>query len=82
MNADAPNPGGQIADRSRRASASACCRRDTDVAEAAEALLRRRYDFAELTEAETLVALGGDGFMLQTLHEMLEEGMQPSRCSA
>ena len=25
-------------------------------------------------EAETLVALGGDGFMLQTLHAMLDEG--------
>jgi NAD+ kinase len=46
----------------------------TDVAQAAEALLRRRYHFAELDEAETLVALGGDGFMLQTLHRMLDQG--------
>jgi NAD+ kinase len=44
----------------------------TDVAKAAEALLRRRFSFAETSEAETLVALGGDGFMLQTLHEMLD----------
>lgn len=43
-------------------------------AKAAEALLRRRYSWAEAEEAETLVALGGDGFMLQTLHTMLEEG--------
>jgi NAD+ kinase len=43
-------------------------------AQAAEALLRRRYSWAEAESAETLVALGGDGFMLQTLHAMLEEG--------
>jgi len=44
---------------------------DTDASDAAEALLRRRFKFAEADKAETLVALGGDGFMLQTLHEML-----------
>ena len=43
-------------------------------AQAAEALLRRRYKWADADEAGTLVALGGDGFMLQTLHTMLEEG--------
>ena len=42
--------------------------------DAAEALLRRRYRFADIGAAETLVALGGDGFMLQTLHRMLEQG--------
>jgi NAD+ kinase len=46
----------------------------TDVAKAAEALLRQKYDFAPASEAETLVALGGDGFMLHTLHAMLEAG--------
>jgi NAD+ kinase len=44
----------------------------TEVAQAAEALLRRRYAFANTDQAETLVALGGDGFLLQTLHHMLE----------
>jgi NAD+ kinase len=44
----------------------------TDVAKAAEALLRRRYSFAAAEQAEVLVALGGDGFMLNTLHEMLD----------
>ncbi len=43
----------------------------TEIAQAAEKLLRRRYDFAPEAEAEALVALGGDGFMLQTLHRML-----------
>ena len=46
----------------------------TEVAKAAEAMLRRRYSWADAESAETLVALGGDGFMLQTLHEMLKSG--------
>ena len=37
-------------------------------------MLRRRYGWADADRAETLVALGGDGFMLQTLHAMLEDG--------
>jgi NAD+ kinase len=45
----------------------------TEVATAAEAMLRQRYDWADAEQAETLVALGGDGFMLQTLHRMLDE---------
>ena len=45
----------------------------TDVARSAETHLRERYRFAPLGEAETLVALGGDGFMLATLHQMLED---------
>lgn len=49
---------------------------ETDVAEAAETLISRRYRFAEVDKAETLVALGGDGFMLQTLHQMLEGDCQ------
>jgi NAD+ kinase len=44
----------------------------TEVAKAAEAMLRRRYTFADNVDAEVLVALGGDGFMLNTLHEMLD----------
>ena len=43
-------------------------------AQSAEAMLRRRYNWATADEAEVLVALGGDGFMLQTLHTMLEDG--------
>ena len=46
----------------------------TEVAKTAEALLRQRYDFVPSEQAETLVALGGDGFMLHTLHAMLDEG--------
>jgi NAD+ kinase len=43
-----------------------------EAAQAAEAMLRERYDFVPIAEAEQVVALGGDGFLLQTLHEMLQ----------
>ena len=43
----------------------------TDAAHAAEETLRNRYDWVDLREAEMVVALGGDGFLLQTLHAML-----------
>ena len=43
-----------------------------EAAQAAELLLREHYDFVPLAEAELVVALGGDGFLLQTLHEMLQ----------
>ena len=46
----------------------------TEAARAAETMLRRRYRWAETERATTLVALGGDGFMLATLHEMLKQG--------
>ncbi len=39
---------------------------------AAEKMLRKRYPFVPMEEAELVIALGGDGFMLQTLHEMLD----------
>ncbi|MEA3003751.1 MAG: kinase [Sphingomonadales bacterium] len=43
-----------------------------EAAQAAEAMLRERYDFVPLEDAELIIALGGDGFLLQTLHEMLD----------
>ncbi|WP_293941449.1 NAD kinase [Sphingomonas sp.] len=46
----------------------------TEVAQVAAGLLRTRYRWEEAQTADTLVALGGDGFMLQTLHLMLEQG--------
>ncbi|WP_370307078.1 NAD kinase [Sphingobium abikonense] len=44
----------------------------TPAARAAEERLRAVYDFAPIETADMVVALGGDGFMLQTLHAMLE----------
>ncbi len=43
-------------------------------AQAAEAMLRERYEFVPLEEASMIVALGGDGFLLHTLHQMLKRG--------
>jgi len=45
----------------------------TEAAQIAVAELRRNYDWVTLDKADTVVALGGDGFMLQTLHGMLEQ---------
>lgn len=41
---------------------------DTEVARTAEAAMTSRYGNAALDEADVIVALGGDGFMLQSLH--------------
>lgn len=41
-------------------------------ARAAEERLRAAYEFVPPAEAEMIVALGGDGYMLQVLHQMLE----------
>ena len=34
--------------------------------------LKRRYEWVPAAEAEIMIALGGDGFLLQTLHAMLD----------
>ncbi|CAM3208193.1 NAD kinase [Sphingomonas antarctica] len=44
----------------------------TDAAEDAARALRERDDWVDLAQADEVVALGGDGFLLQTLHQMLE----------
>jgi len=44
----------------------------TPPAQAAARELRETYDWVDVAEADLIVALGGDGFMLQTLHAMLE----------
>jgi NAD+ kinase len=73
LNADAANPGGQKPE-DLESLGIGLLSSGTDVADAAESLLQRRYRFADPEAAERLVALGGDGFMLQTLHRMLEDG--------
>jgi NAD+ kinase len=47
---------------------------DAPEAKAAETDLARRYGNHPLDEADAVVALGGDGLMLQTLHRMLPRG--------
>lgn len=44
----------------------------TPPAQAAAETLRDLHDWVPVEEAELIVALGGDGFMLQTLHAMIE----------
>ncbi|MFW8593405.1 NAD kinase [Cribrihabitans neustonicus] len=44
----------------------------TDVAQAALAALSARYGHVVPQEADVIVALGGDGFMLRTLHSMVD----------
>jgi len=45
---------------------------DTDVAQQARHKLMERYGDVPAAQAEVIVALGGDGFMLRTLHTHLE----------
>ena len=46
----------------------------TPEAREACALLQKRYGNAEPAEADVIVALGGDGLMLQTLHKFMKSG--------
>ena len=48
----------------------------TAAPDAAEALktMRQRHKDAGATDADIVIALGGDGFMLQTLHAFLSKG--------
>ncbi len=45
-----------------------------DEAQAAQARLANRYHAAAPEDADVIVALGGDGFMLQTLHAFMNTG--------
>lgn len=48
---------------------------DSEDARAAEERLRARYETVPPEEADLIVALGGDGFMLRTLHEFLNRNI-------
>ena len=67
-------PASVPADRDLAARGIGLLASHSESAQAAAALLRRRYHWAEERDAELLVALGGDGFMLHTLHQMLDGG--------
>src|ERR1700710_2191974 len=47
---------------------------NAEAPQAGEALLRDRYEFVPVEEAELIVALGGDGYLLHTLRERLNLG--------
>jgi NAD+ kinase len=47
---------------------------NAEAAQAAELMLRERYEFVPVEDAELIVALGGDGYLLHTLRERLNLG--------
>ncbi|TKT79229.1 NAD kinase [Aquamicrobium sp. LC103] len=55
-------------------SAIAFISADNDDAREAAKRLAALYGQSQIEEARTIVALGGDGFMLQTLHEHMDSG--------
>ena len=64
-----PTPGSDLASRGIGLVVS-----HSEAAQAAAAMLRARYQWAPERDARILVALGGDGYMLHTLHQMLDGG--------
>jgi len=53
----------------------ACVAADNERARGGLKILAQRYDFVSLEEAEAIVVLGGDGFMLHALHTYMERGL-------
>jgi NAD+ kinase len=53
----------------------ACVASDSPKARDGLKQLAERYDLVPAKEADALVALGGDGFMLQTVHDYLDAGI-------
>lgn len=45
---------------------------DAEIAQSAQEELMARYGSTDINDADVIVALGGDGFMLQTLHDTQE----------
>ncbi|MGQ0559244.1 MAG: NAD kinase [Sphingosinicella sp.] len=63
-----------MADATTKTGKMAVVSSAAEAACAAEKMLRKRYDFVDAEDADLIVALGGDGFLLATLHEMLDRG--------
>ncbi|HEY5154063.1 MAG TPA: NAD(+)/NADH kinase, partial [Acidimicrobiales bacterium] len=53
----------------------ACVASDSDQAQEALAEISRRYDLVDPAEADVIVALGGDGFLLRVMHQHLGLGL-------
>ena len=72
---DAAQAGGiRIVTSTQAFSALALVASDTDKAQEAARELADAADWVPLEQADAVVVLGGDGFMLQTLHQMLDGG--------
>jgi len=52
-----------------------CLASDNEDAQAAQKKLDKKYGCVGPDEADVIIALGGDGFMLQTLHDVLDRGL-------
>ena len=52
----------------------ACISSDSDLAKKRRAELERTFDFVEASDADVILALGGDGLMLHALHTHLDTG--------
>ena len=74
MNADSPRSSSAASQQDLRPLKIGLLASNRETAAAGEELIRRRYTFADEDEAETFVALGGDGYMLHVLHDMLDRG--------
>ncbi|MBX6321091.1 MAG: NAD kinase [Rhodospirillaceae bacterium] len=70
MDESGARQGGGSADAARKRVAFTAA--ETAEAQAALERLRARYGSADPREADVIVALGGDGFMLETLHRTIE----------
>ena len=53
----------------------ACMHSGTERARQGHAVLCDRYEFVPVKEADAVIALGGDGFMLQTMHAYMDSGI-------
>jgi NAD+ kinase len=53
----------------------ACVASDSEQAQEGLAILSERYPLADIKEADALVVLGGDGFMLQAVHDHMDAGL-------
>jgi len=53
----------------------ACIADTTESAASAFSILSRRYDFVDVKDADVIVVLGGDGFMLHNLHQYMDLGV-------
>ena len=64
--------GGEAGEARRPVPAVHFTATDSEAAQAGLAELTARYKASPLAEAEVIVALGGDGFMLETLHRTID----------
>lgn len=76
-NETAPSPSSAHAESARPyadAQHIAFVAADTKPAQSALEILEARYPSKSPADADVIVALGGDGFMLQTIHRFMDEG--------